>query len=141
MTNDVVKATTTRADGTVEVSMWDPRPYDTPGDGPQLVDIHVEETFDGDIVGTGTARYLQTLHPDGSASFCGLERITGTLHGRTGTFVLQDEGELDASGRVTGRWQVVAGSGTGELAGLRGTGTFTAELGQRAVITLDHWFA
>ncbi|CAA9423869.1 MAG: hypothetical protein AVDCRST_MAG66-2893 [uncultured Pseudonocardia sp.] len=103
-----MSATTTRAHGTIQVSTWDPRPYDTPGDGPRLVEIHVEEAFDGDIVGTGTARYLQTLHPNGSASFCGLERVTGTLHGRTGTFVLQDESELDAVGA---RVRALAGGG------------------------------
>jgi hypothetical protein len=34
----------------------------------------------------------------------------------------------------------VPGSGTGELAGLRGEGGFNAELGQSADITLDYWF-
>jgi hypothetical protein len=130
----------TEATGTIEVSVWAPEPYDAPGDGTQLVKIHVEEAFDGDVVGTGVATFLQALRADGSASFCGLERVTGAIHGRAGSFVLQDEGELDVTGRVAGRWQVVAGSGTGELAGLRGTGTFAAEVGQRSVITLDHWF-
>ena len=128
------------AGGTIEVSVWDPQPYDSPDDGPQLVRIHVEEAFDGDITGTGVATFLQTLRADGSAGFCGLERVTGSVLGRTGTFVLQDEGELDETGRVAGRWQVVPGSGTGELAGLRGTGTFSADVGQRSVVTLDHWF-
>jgi Protein of unknown function (DUF3224) len=41
---------------------------------------------------------------------------------------------------VSGDWFVVPGSGTGELAGLRGEGGFTAELGQGADITLDYWF-
>jgi Protein of unknown function (DUF3224) len=41
---------------------------------------------------------------------------------------------------VSGDWFVVPGSGTGELAGLRGEGGFTAELGHRADITLDYWF-
>ncbi len=41
---------------------------------------------------------------------------------------------------VSGEWFVIPGSGTDELAGLRGEGVFVAELGQHASITLDYWF-
>jgi hypothetical protein len=74
-----------------------------------------------------------------AASFVGIERVSGSVAGRAGTFVLQDQGTLTGT-HVTGRWSVVPGSGTGELAGLRGDGGFTAELGQGADITLDYWF-
>jgi Protein of unknown function (DUF3224) len=74
-----------------------------------------------------------------TASFVGIERVSGSIASRTGTFVLQDQGTLKGN-RVTGRWSVVSGSGTGDLAGLRGDGGFTANLGQGADITLDYWF-
>jgi hypothetical protein len=130
----------TAATGWIAVRTWQPEPYEEPAEGPSLVRIHVEEDFEGDITGHGVATFLQTLNADGSATFCALERVTGALGGRRGTFVLQDAGALAADGSVTGTWHVVPGSGTGELAGLRGEGGFTAELGQRARITLDHWF-
>ena len=41
---------------------------------------------------------------------------------------------------MSGEWSVIPGSGTAELAGLRGEGGFVAELGQSASITLDYWF-
>jgi hypothetical protein len=41
---------------------------------------------------------------------------------------------------VSGDWFVIPGSGTGALAGLRGTGTFRANLGKDSGITLDYWF-
>ena len=41
---------------------------------------------------------------------------------------------------VSGTWFVIPGSGTGGLAGLRGEGGFTANLGQDAEVTLDYWF-
>ena len=93
----------------------------------------------GDITGEGAARMLQTLRADGSASFVALERVVAKLDGRHGSFVLQDEGTLTGN-RVKGTWFVVAGSGTGELAGLRGEGGFDAELGQHADYTLAYWF-
>jgi hypothetical protein len=130
----------TTATGTIAVQVWAPEPYDQPAEGPTLVRIHVEEDFDGDVTGRGVATFLQTLNADGSATFCALERVTGSLAGRQGTFVLQDSGTLAADGAVAGTWHVVPGSGTGELAGLRGEGGFAAALGQHAKITLDYWF-
>lgn len=128
------------ASGTIEVAQWSPVPYDTAQSSPTLVRIDVVEAFHGDIEGEGRAQMLQCLRPDGSATFVGLERVTGAVAGRQGTFVLQDAGTLDATGRVDGTWTVVAGSGTDELAGLRGEGGFTAALGEHAVIHLDYWF-
>jgi hypothetical protein len=128
-----------RAEGTIEVKTYEPTPYDTPAEGPTLNEIRVTETFKGAIEGDGSVRFLQASHQDGSASFCGIERVVGTLAGRSGSFLLQDEGTLVGT-RVEGRWFVVAGSGTGHLAGLTGSGTFTAELGQHAHYVLDYSF-
>jgi hypothetical protein len=127
-----------RATGTITVRRYEPSPYDQPVEGPALVRIHVEEDFSGDE-GTGVAEFLQAQVSGDIASFVGIERVSGSIAGRAGTFVLQDQGTLTGN-RVTGRWSVVSGSGTGELAGLRGDGGFTAELGQGADITLDYWF-
>jgi Protein of unknown function (DUF3224) len=129
----------THASGTIDVKTYEPTPYDQPADGPALVRIHVVEDFSGDIQGEGVAEFLQTTRGEDEASFVGVERVTGTLAGNSGTFVLQDEGTLKGS-TVSGNWFVVPGSGTGELRGLRGEGGFTAQLGQRADITLDYWF-
>jgi hypothetical protein len=68
-----------------------------------------------------------------------MERVTGKIGGRSGTFLLQDQGTLTGA-TVSGDWFVVPGSGTGELTGLRGEGGFTAQLGQGAEIQLDYWF-
>ncbi len=127
------------AEGTIEVKSYEPKAYDTPAEGPALSEIHVTETFRGAIEGDGAVRFLQAARKDGSASFCGIERVVGTLGGRRGSFLLQDEGTLVGS-HVDGRWFVIAGSGTGDLAGLEGSGTFSAELGQHAHYTLDYSF-
>jgi hypothetical protein len=106
-------------------------PYDEPGDGPSLLRIHVEEDFSGDIEGSGVVEFLQAQMADDAASFVGIERVTGRVAGRSGSFLLQDQGTLKGT-TVSGEWFVVPGSGTGELAGLRGEGGFTAQLGQGA---------
>ncbi|MBV9414489.1 MAG: DUF3224 domain-containing protein [Solirubrobacterales bacterium] len=129
----------THAAGKINVKTYEPAPYDNPDDGPALVKIHVVEDFSGDIQGEGVATFLQTTIGDDEASFVGVERVSGSVAGRTGTFVLQDQGTVkDAV--VSGDWFVVPGSGTGDLQGLRGDGGFKAALGQSADITLDYWF-
>jgi hypothetical protein len=130
---------TTHATAQITVQVYEPAAYDEPADGPGLVRIHVEETFDGDIAGSGVVEFLQAAGADGTASFVGIERITGSVGGRQGTFLLQDQGTV-ASGVVSGEWFVVPNSGTGGLTGLRGTGAFRADLGQGAEVTLDYWF-
>jgi hypothetical protein len=117
-----------------------PQPYDEAHGAATLVAIEVTELFHGDVEGEGRARMLQALRPDGSATFVGHERVTGTLAGRNGTFVFQDVGTLTPAGDVDGSWFVVPGSGTGELTGLRGEGSLAVAVGRSAAITLDHWF-
>jgi hypothetical protein len=129
----------THATGKINVKTYEPTPYDQPEEGPALVRIHVVEDFAGDIAGEGVATFLQVTRGEDEASFVGIERVTGSVGGRSGTFILQDQGTLKGS-TVSGTWFVVPGSGTGELRGLRGEGGFTAELGQGADITLDYWF-
>jgi hypothetical protein len=127
------------ASGKISVRRYEPAAYDEPTEGPVLVRIHVEEDFSGDIVGSGVAEFLQTARGDTAASFVGVERVTGSVGGRSGSFVFQDQGSLQ-DGVVSGSWFVVPGSGTGGLRGLRGEGGFRADLGQGADITLDYWF-
>jgi Protein of unknown function (DUF3224) len=127
------------ATGTITVRTYEPTPYDQPPEGPALSRIHVEEEFSGDIEGTGVVEFLQAQVSEDAANFVGLERLSGSVGGRAGTFLLQDQGTLRGT-TVSGDWFVVPGSGTGELAGLRGEGGFTAKLGQGADITLDYWF-
>src|SRR5207253_4005120 len=128
----------TRANAIITVHTYEPEPYESPADGPGLVRIHVTETFSGDIEAAGAAQFLQASLADGSASFVGMERATGTVAGRQGTFLLQAAGTVEGK-VVDGNWFVVPGSGTGQLAGFRGAGGFRANLGSNASVHLDYW--
>jgi Protein of unknown function (DUF3224) len=129
----------TRANAVITVHKYVPSAYDESVEGPVLTRIHVEESFSGDITGDGIVEFLQAARADGSASFVGIERVTGELGGRRGTFLLQDAGTVQDN-IVSGDWFVIAGSGTGELTGLRGDGGFRANLGEGAQVHLDYWF-
>jgi hypothetical protein len=129
----------TRANAVITVQKYEPSAYEVPAEGPVLTRIHVEESFSGDIEGDGVVEFLQAARADGSASFVGIERVSGQLAGRAGTFLLQDAGTVEDN-IVSGDWFVVPGSGTGELLGLRGDGGFRANLGESAQVHLDYWF-
>jgi hypothetical protein len=64
---------------------------------------------------------------DGVTSFSGFERIAGTLDGKTGSFVMEHVGTF--AGEPRSEWTVVAGTGTGELAGLTAKGSYAAKDG------------
>jgi len=129
----------TRASAAITVHKYEPATYDEPAEAPVLARIHVEESFSGDISGDGVVEFLQAARADGSGSFVGIERVTGTVAGREGTFLLQDAGTVEGN-VVSGEWFVIPGSGTGGLAGLRGEGGFRANLGEDAQVHLDYWF-
>jgi Protein of unknown function (DUF3224) len=106
---------------------------------PALREIRLSETFSGDIEGESTVRALQALRVDKSASFVSMQRFSGRLGGRNGTFVLQGT-EIVENGKIRASWFVVPGSGTGDLSGLRGEGGFEGDFGQGSEGTLDYWF-
>ncbi|WP_306212077.1 DUF3224 domain-containing protein [Actinoplanes sp. RD1] len=107
---------TTRATGTFTTTI---EPLSSDDD--TLGRMRVEKVIQGDLVGFGRAQMLSVGTPiDGSAGYVALDHITGTLHGRSGTFVLQHSGVLDR-GAATLTVTVVPDSGTDELLGLTGT--------------------
>jgi hypothetical protein len=90
-------------------------------------------SYAGDLVGESTCGLLISYVADSPdqpetlvGPYTGYEQVTGTLAGRTGTFVLAASGTHSEGVARTGL-RVVPGSGTGELAGLRGEGHYTAD--------------
>jgi hypothetical protein len=103
------------------------------------MEIHLNETFTGDIDGESPVRALQVRRNDQSASLVSMQRFNGKLGGRQGSFVLQGQ-EIVEKGKIKATWVVVPGSGTGDLSGLRGEGGFEGDFGRGSVGTLDYWF-
>jgi hypothetical protein len=104
------------------IKSWDEKPYSEGPDQPKLTRASVTKTFTGDLEGEGHVEYLMMYRSDGSATLVGLERFAGRLDGKSGTFVLERTGVFEG-GQAKESYSVVAGSGTGALAGLRGDGT------------------
>jgi len=81
----------------------------------------IDKQFQGDIEGTSKGLMVMTGTPvEGSAGYVALEKVTGSIKGRSGTFYLQHSGIMNrGEGQLT--VIVVPDSGTGDLVGLSGS--------------------
>ena len=105
--------------GTFDVKMK-PEPLSEIAAKTAISRMSIDKVFHGQLEGTSQGEFLASGSPDGSGAYVALERVTGTLDGKTGSFALQHRGvmkEKIPEMTVT----VVPGSGTGELAGLSGS--------------------
>jgi hypothetical protein len=110
---------THHATGTFEIKL---EPQDDKADA-SLGRMTIDKQFHGDLEGTSKGQMLTAgTEVKGSAGYVAIEKVMGTLHGRSGTFILQHSGTMAHSNfqlSVT----VVPDSGTGALVGLAGTFT------------------
>lgn len=127
------------ANGRFAIKAWDEKPYSEGPNLPKMTKAAVTKTFTGDVDGEGHVEYLMMYAGDGSATFVGLERITGRIGGKSGTFVLQRTGIFEG-GQAKESYSVVPGSGTGELSGLRGEGRSSVGHGMEHPFTLSYEF-
>ena len=118
------------------IKSWDEKPYSEGEDRPKLTRANVAKTYTGDLEGEGQVEYLMMYRSDGSATFVGLERVTGRLGGRTGSFVLERTGVFEG-GLAKESYSVIHGSGTAELAGLTGEGKTSVGHGMEHPFTLN----
>jgi Protein of unknown function (DUF3224) len=90
----------------------------------------ISKTFRGDLAGNSTGQMLAVRTPvNGSAGYVAMERVSGTLAGRNGSFALQHSGTMD-KGTPTLSVTVVPDSATDDLAGLTGSMAIKIEGGK-----------
>ena len=127
------------AKATFGLKSWDEKPYNEIEGAPKLTRASVTKSYQGDTEGEGKLEYLMMCRTAGSASFMGLERVTGSVGARSGSFVLQHSGTFeDGVAKVT--LSVLPGSGTGDLRGMSGEGRFNAGHQPPYAMTLDYGF-
>ena len=111
-------------EGAFEIGSWDEAPFDEAVGVAKLTRASVTKTYSGDVEGTSATEWLMAYQPDKTATFVGLERIRGTVGGCHGSLVLQHVGRFK-DGAATGELMVI--SGTDELKGAAGSGSFKAD--------------
>lgn len=119
-TSDGGKAVSHHAMGTFEPKVTQAGPDDKAG-GSTLGRWTLAKTIHGDLEGTSEGEMLSAgTDVKGSAGYVAMERVTGTLDGRRGSFVLQHCGTM-SHGAFQLSVTVVPDSGSGELKGIAGT--------------------
>lgn len=102
-----------QASGTFEVKV-------TPLSGSGFARLALAKQYAGSLTGTAEGEMIASNGGgEPSGGYVALERVTGALNGRSGSFVLQHSGVM-APGMLRIDIQVSPGSGAGELAGITG---------------------
>jgi len=109
-----------------EIKDWDEHQFDIHAGAAKLTRATVSKVYSGGVDGESVTQWLMAYAPDGTATFVGLERIVGTIDGRTGTLVVQHVGGFE-NGAAKGELTVIEGASSGDLAGATGTGDFLAD--------------
>ena len=125
-----------RATGTFEITAMHEDPWGRDGDEPRLTRAGGTQQFSGDIEGEGVVEWL-ACYRGGQARLVGLQRIAGTVGERDGAFVLEATSDHDGN-QSSGTWRVLDGTGSGELRGISGSGSFEAGGGRTVRYQLDY---
>ena len=100
----------------------------------------VRKEFSGDMVGDSEAQMIAAFTgTPGSAGYVAIEHFTGSVGGKSGSFVLQHSGVMDR-GDARLAVTIVPDSGTGELAGISGTLQIDNDQGKHSYV-LDYELA
>jgi hypothetical protein len=125
------------ATGTFEVRSADETAYHEAEGEVRLTHASGTQRFSGDIEGDGSVEWLMCYLPIGGARMVGMQRIVGTIGGRKGTLMIDAVGDHDGKGS-TATLHVVDGSGTDDLTGIRGHGSFEARGGSTVTYHLEY---
>ena len=123
----------TKASGTFEVDLKPQALADGEADA-ALGRLSIVKQFHGDLEGTSKGEMLSArTSVENSAGYVAIEKVTGTLHGRRGTFVLQHSSTMNR-GEAEQDITVVPDSGMGELVGLKGRITIDVSGGEHGYV-------
>lgn len=104
-------------------------PQDDKSDDPLLARMTLDKQYHGDLEGVGKGQMLTaSTEVKGSGAYVAIEKVSGTLEGRSGSFVLQHTGTMtNNTPQLT--ITVVSDSGTGQLKGIAGKMTIIVAAG------------
>ncbi len=108
------------------------KPESAPDD--PVARLGLAKHYHGELDATGIGTMLAMGNPaGGNAGYVAMERVTGTLAGKSGSFALQHGGTMDG-GKLALRIAIVPGSGTGDLAGIAGEMSITMADGKHGYV-------
>ncbi|MDA8038284.1 MAG: DUF3224 domain-containing protein [Actinomycetota bacterium] len=112
-------------EGSFEVTSWTEEPATGLEGTVKVTTARIGQRFSGGIEAETVADMVMTYRADGTAEFLGHHRVLGKVGHRSGSFVLRATGFYDGAVASTD-FEVIEGSGTGELTGISGSGAASA---------------
>lgn len=129
---------TQHARGPFDVKIAPQKPDSPQAEGAGIARMSIDKRFHGDLEATSQGEMLAIRTATAnSAGYVAIERVTGTLQGHKGSFVLQHSSTMNR-GVPTQRITVVPDSGTGELDGLGGSMTIVIAEGGAHSYVFDY---
>ncbi|GHO47561.1 hypothetical protein KSX_57240 [Ktedonospora formicarum] len=122
----MIQANTTRSVKDWQRKTWHDK---TEVSGTNLFRVEILHRYEGIIEGEGSIQYLIAENKNLTGSTIALEKVTGSVDGRSGSFVFQQIGTFD-HGKLKMTLMVLPGSGTDQLSGLCGQATLISDLHQ-----------
>jgi hypothetical protein len=104
----------------LEIKSWDEKPYRELDDGSKFTRADVTLAGTGDGLESGAFEAVLYYRADGTTAYVSVMQLSGTIDGRSGSFVLRGNGDFDGT-TARGEMEIVGGSGTAGLAGITGT--------------------
>lgn len=107
------------AKGNFSVTLM-PQTLSEAASGSNIGRTSINKQFDGDLIGTSQGEMLSAAGSvKGSAAYVAIERVTGSLGQRQGSFVLQHCGIMDrGAARLT--VNIIPDTGSGDFVGIAG---------------------
>ena len=120
------------ARGTYRTTGWRQQEYGSAEGGPKLTLAEKDLRLEGELEGTAVGRSTIVQWGTGASVATGHVLITGRIGGRSGSFVVE-EGMRGGPAGATATWRIVPESGSGELTGVAGEGTWEWKPGAELV--------
>jgi hypothetical protein len=127
-----MKRVTTR----LRIAAWDEQPISEFDDGSKITRAHVSLSEPAEGLEGGSVESVMFYRPDGTSHYVSVMRLSATLDGRSGTFILSGEGDFDGT-TASGTSTIVEGSATAGLTGIAGTCTSTSTHADYPYMPLD----
>lgn len=128
---------TSESRGTFRIEEWNEKIVSEVEGGPTLKKAHVKKIYSGDIEGEGVVEYLFIYTTAKNADIYGLERFSGRIDHKHGTFLFEHKGFFEHD-TADMKWEIVPKSGTGDLRDIEGQVHFKSDMKEIYSITLKH---
>ena len=113
---------TTTIETKLEIKSWDENPYREFDDGRKFTRAEVQLGGNDDGIESAAFEALMIYRSDGTSRYVSVMQINVDRDGRSGSLVLEGTGSYDGT-TASGEYQMVSGTGTGDLAGASGSAT------------------